>query len=190
MALKYSALRFWYWRLKDQLVHHLNIQVSFNLLVRMLPRINSQNRPELSHYRVLVRIRPNLDTSRLSVLDQPRPATALDARERRVELLLECVEAAVAVVDGLAQRTCWGLAAALAGGRQVLPEQRVVEVAAAVEVDQGLQGDLGGNVLLLLGFGDLLAEVVERGYVRVVVVLVMQLHDLTRDGGLESAIVV
>jgi hypothetical protein len=156
----------------------------------MLPSIDSQNRSELSYHRVLVRIRPNLHASRLCILDQPRPTTALDACKRRVEFLLERVEAAVAVVDGLAECACRGLAAALAGGRQVLPEQRVVEVAAAVEVDEGLQGDLCGNVLLLLGFGDLLAEVVERGYVRVVVVLVVQFHDLARDGGLEGAIVV
>ena len=63
-------------------------------------------------------------------------------------------------------------------------------MAAAVEVDQGLQGDLRLDVFFLLGFGDLLAEVVEGGYVGVVVVLVVQLHDLAGDGGFERAVVV
>jgi hypothetical protein len=60
----------------------------------------------------------------------------------------------------------------------------------SVEVDQGLQGNLGGNVVLLLGLGHLLAEVVVRGHVGVVVHLVVQLHDLAGDGRLECAIVV
>ena len=59
-----------------------------------------------------------------------------------------------------------------------------------MEVDQRLQGNLSLDVILGLGFGDLLAEVVVRGYVGVVVVLVVELHDLARDGGLEGAIVV
>jgi hypothetical protein len=42
----------------------------------------------------------------------------------------------------------------------------------------------------LLGFGDLLAEVVEGCDVCVVVVLVVEFHDLARDGGLERAVVV
>jgi len=161
-----------------------------DLLVRMLPSINTQNRPELPHYRVLVRIRPNLHTAGLCVLDQPRPSTALDARERCVELLLERVQAAIAIVNRLAERARRRLAAALAGGRQVLPKEGVVDVAAAVEVDEGLKRDLRGHVLLLLGLGDLLAEVVERGYVGVVVVLVVEFHDFARDGGLEGAVVV
>lgn len=61
---------------------------------------------------------------------------------------------------------------------------------AAVEVDQRLQRNLCLDVFLLLSLGDLLAEVVERGYVGVVVVLVVQFHDLAGDGGLERAIVV
>jgi hypothetical protein len=147
IALKYSALRFWYWRLLI-----VSIKVS---------SLNTQNRPELAHHWILVRICLDLHAARLNVLYQPRPSTSLHTRKRCVELLLERVQAAVALINGLAESACWGLTAALVGGRQVLPEERVVEVAAAVEVDHGLQGDLCGNVLLLLCFGDLLAEVVE-----------------------------
>ena len=59
-----------------------------------------------------------------------------------------------------------------------------------MEVNQGLQGNLSLDVVLGLGFGDLLAEVVVRSYVCVMVVLVVELHDLARNGGLEGAIVV
>ena len=66
----------------------------------------------------------------------------------------------------------------------------MVDVATTVEVNHRLQGNLSLDVILGLGFGDLLAEVVVRGYVCVVVVLVVKLHDLARNGGLEGAIVV
>ena len=161
-----------------------------DLLVRMLPSINTQNRLELPNNWVLIRVVPNLHTSSLRILHQPRPTTSLDTRKRRVELLLERVQAAIAIIDSLAERAGRGLAAALAGGREVLPEEGVVEVAAAVEVDHGLQGDLGGDVLLLLCLGDLFAEVVVGCDVGVVVVLVVELHNLAGDGGLEGAIIV
>jgi hypothetical protein len=161
-----------------------------DLLVRMLPSIHSQNRSELPNHRILIRIRPNLHAPRLRILDQPRPPTPLNACQCSVELLLERIQAAIAVVNRLAQRTCGGLAAALVRGRQVLPEQGVVEVAAAVEVDHGLQGDLGGDVGFGFCFGDLLGKVVVGGHVGVVVVFVVEFHDFAGDGGLEGAVVV
>jgi hypothetical protein len=159
-------------------------------VVCVLPGIHTQDGPELSNDGVLVGIRLDAHAARLGVLDQPRPPASLDAGEGDVELLLERVQAAVRVVDGRCEGAGRGLAAALGGGREVLPEEGVVDVAAAVEVDEGLQGDLGGDVVLLLGLCDLLAEVVERGHVGVVVVLVVELHDLAADGGLEGAVVV
>jgi hypothetical protein len=156
----------------------------------MLPRINPQNRPKLPNHRILIRIRPNLHTPRLHILHQPRPSTPLDARQRAIELLLERVQASIAIIDRLGQRAARGLTAARVLRGQVLPEQGVIEVAAAVEVDQRLQSDLRGDVGFGLGLGDLLAEVVEGGYVGVVVVFVVEFHDFARDGGLEGAIVV
>lgn len=156
----------------------------------MLPGVDTQDGAELSDDRVLVGIRLDAHLAGLGILHQPRPAAPLDARERGVELLLEGIEAAVRVVDGGREGAGRGLAAALGRGREVLPEERVVDVTTAVEVDERLEGDLGGDVVLLLGFGDLLAEVVERGHVGVVVVLVVEFHDLAADGGLEGAIVI
>ena len=139
---------------------------------------------------VLVGVCLDLNTASLRVLHQPGPSTTLDTRQRSVELLLESVEAAIVCVDGGRQSARRWLTAALVGRRKVLPEQRVVDVPAAMEVDERLQCNLGLDVLLLLGLLNLLAEVVERGYVGVVVVLVVQLHDLARDVGFERAIIV
>ena len=156
----------------------------------MLPGVDTEDGPELAHDGVLIRVCLDLNAAGLGVLHQPCPAAALDARQRGIELLLEGIQAAVALIDGTSELAGRGLAAALGGGRQVLPEEGVVDVAAAVEVDQGLQGDLGLDVVLGLCLGDLLAEVVVRCHVGVVVVLVVKLHDLAADGGLEGAVVI
>lgn len=61
---------------------------------------------------------------------------------------------------------------------------------AAVEVDEWLQGDLSGGVRGRRCRGKLLCEGIVRVYVGLVVFAVVELHDLARDGGLESAIVI
>lgn len=65
----------------------------------MLPRINSQQRLELSYNRVLVGICADLDLSCLSVLDKPCPTAALDTGERGVKFGLEVGEGAVGGFD-------------------------------------------------------------------------------------------
>ena len=156
----------------------------------LLPRVDTEDGAELANHRVLVGICLDLDAASLRVLHQPCPSAALNACERSVEFLLESVKAAIVGVDGSSESARWWLTTTLVGGREVLPEQGVVNVTAAVEVDERLQGNLSLDILLLLGLGNLLAEVVERGHVGVVVVLVVQFHDLAGDGGLERAIVV
>lgn len=59
-----------------------------------------------------------------------------------------------------------------------------------MEVDQRLQRDLSLDVLLVPRLGHLLAEVVERADVGLVVLVVVQLHDLARDMGFERAVVI
>ena len=61
---------------------------------------------------------------------------------------------------------------------------------AAVEVDERLQGDLRGRVGSGGGGGELLGEVVVRVYVGLVMLAVVEFHDLAGDGGLQSAIVI
>ncbi|KAF5852929.1 hypothetical protein GGP41_001493 [Bipolaris sorokiniana] len=139
----------------------------------LLPRVDTEDGAELANHRVLVGICLDLDAASLRVLHQPCPSAALNACERSVEFLLESVKAAIVGVDGSSESARWWLTTTLVGGREVLPEQGVVNVTAAVEVDERLQGNLSLDILLLLGLGNLLAEVVERGHVGVVVVLVV-----------------
>lgn len=130
------------------------------------------------------------DLAGLLVLDEPSPATALDASKSSVHLVLEFAEAAVGRVNGLGERARRGLTTAGVLWGQVLPEEGVVQVSTTVKVDSGLEGDLGRDVTLGLGLLELLNGVVVVGDIGVVVVLVVQLHDLSGDGGLESTVVV
>lgn len=81
--------------------------------------------------------------------------------------------------------------AAVAGGRsQVLPEEGVVDVSTTVEVEQGrglggLAGVAGG-----VGLGNGVEGRVEAADVGLVVLGVVQLHDLGRDVGLKGVVVV
>lgn len=118
------------------------------------------------------------------VLNKPSPTTTLDAGQSGVHLLLELLEATVGGVDSLGQSTRWGLTTTSALGSQVLPEEGVVQVATTVEVDERLQGDLGGDVTLVLSLLELFNSGVVAGDIGVVVVLVVQFHDLAVDGGL------
>lgn len=59
-----------------------------------------------------------------------------------------------------------------------------------MEVDEWLLGDLGLDVTLVLGLLELLDGGVVGGDIGVVVLGVVQLHDLAADGGLERAVVV
>jgi hypothetical protein len=74
--------------------------------------------------------------------------------------------------------------------RQILPEEGMVDMAASVEVDQGLQRNLGLDVLLLLCCCELFGRRIETVNIGLVMVLVVELHDFTGDGGFERAIVI
>jgi len=156
----------------------------------MLPSINTQDRPELPNNRVLVRIRLDPNRTSLGILHQPRPTRSLNTGQRGVEFLLHRVQRSVVRINSLGQTARWRLAAAGVLGRQVFPEERVVDVAAAVEVDERLCCDLRLDVAGLDCFGHFLGLCVERGYVGVVVLAVVQLHDLAADGWLQRAVVV
>lgn len=74
------------------------------------------------------RVGLDANVASLGVLHQPSPAATLDAGEGSVELLLELLEAAVALVDSLGQSTGWRLSTTLGLGSKVLPEESVVNV--------------------------------------------------------------
>lgn len=116
----------------------------------MLPSIDAKQRTELAHDGILVLpthqqtpslfepmgskgthgISLDLDASSLCVLHQPCPSTTLDTGQGGIELLLEGFQTTIAVVDGFCELARWWLAATLLARRQVLPEERVVDVTA------------------------------------------------------------
>lgn len=95
----------------------------------MLPRVDTEDGTELTNNRVLVLVRLDTDVAGLDVLDEPCPTATLNTCEGGIELLLESVKAAVALVDLLRKSARRRLAAALRLGCEVLPEESVVDVA-------------------------------------------------------------
>jgi hypothetical protein len=77
-----------------------------------------------------------------------------------------------------------------AGRGKVLPEQGVVEVASAMEVEERRDAGSLCKIALALGLGDRLQRGVETSHIGLVVLLVVQLHDLTGDVRLKGTIVV
>ena len=148
----------------------------------MLPHINTKDGHLASNNGILVLC--GHDAQTLTIFHQPSPSAPLQAEQGLTKRRLEAVERAPDLGDlsderGRALRLGFGRAC----GGQVLPEERVVDVSAAVELDGGLKGDLTGDV----GSGGVRLEgVVEVGDVGLVVLGVMELHDLGGDAGLEG----
>ena len=158
-----------------------------------------------------------IDIARAAGTHEPAPAGALDGSGRRVELGGELVDGAPGLDDGILEgAVAEDTAVALAlrrGTREVLPEEGVVDVTcvaaqsaysfrycrnrtarrgctrvaltSAVELEGSLEGDalLGGG---RLGVG--LLGGVEGVHVGLVVLLVVKLHDLLGDVGLERIV--
>lgn len=186
----------------------------------MLPSVNPQQRHKLPNDRILIlhpssakfsppsqipnsrthSISPHPNAPRLLILHQPSPPTPLNPRQFRIHHLLQIFHAPKRRLDLLPQLPARRLPPTTAPGRQVLPKQAVVDVPAAVEIDEGLQGDLLGDGVRATGGGgggggglqlaELGGEVVEGVDVGGVVVFVVELHDAAGDGGLEGGVVV
>lgn len=102
----------------------------------MLPHVDTEYGHALGNG-VLVLGRNDGKTGGL-IPDEPAPAAAGDAQQGSVEGGLELVEAAPDSCDfGDELGSRLGLGGRVGGGGQVLPEEGVVDVAAAVEVDGG-----------------------------------------------------
>jgi hypothetical protein len=84
----------------------------------------------------------------------------------------------------------WLAATVLVSRSQVLPEQSVVQVTAAVEVEK--RRNSGGlcEITLGLGFANRLESTVEAIDIGLVVLGVVQFHDLARNVWLESTVVI
>lgn len=156
----------------------------------MLPHIHPKDR-RLPHAnnRILIFRRHNRQPRHLPIfnLDQPTPPASLDAQQRRIELLLELLLPTPRLLNQLAQLgRRLELSLAAVGRREVLPEEGVIDVAAAVEADSGLELDLGRDVRGRGGGVDGLEGFVEVGYVGLVVLGVVEFHNLLGYGGLEG----
>lgn len=101
----------------------------------MLPHIHPKNRNRIRN-RVLVLRADNLQLALCLVTNQPSPATALQAHQNSIKSSFKFLHAAPLALDGLFEgRRHVNIGLVRAIGRQVLPEQGVVDVAAAVELD-------------------------------------------------------
>lgn len=96
----------------------------------------------------------------------------------------------LSLISTYLELSLWLTTAILVGRRQVLPEQSVVDVSTAVEVEERRDAGSLGRVALGLGLGQGLDSAVEAVDVGLVVLGVVQLHDLARDVRLECAVVV
>mmetsp|Transcript_22573 Transcript_22573/g.64946 ORF Transcript_22573/g.64946 Transcript_22573/m.64946 type:complete len:214 (+) Transcript_22573:291-932(+) len=157
----------------------------------MLPHINAKKGDKTGSRleRVLIGTGGNLQTAGLWVEAQPTPPAALNSNGGRRHLLLHLLHTTKRLGDGGLEGAT-GLNRAAALGGQVLPEQGVVQMAAAVEFHRSLQSDDGRNVTGRYGGIELLKGGVEVGHVRVVVLGVVQSHGLGTNDGFEGIVVV
>ena len=155
----------------------------------MLPNIHAEEGREAGGgARVLVRGGGDGELTRCLVVPEPSPTGTLHGDRLGRELGLECVEGAEIALDH-GQQLALGRRALTRRGK-VLPEDGMVDVAASVELDGALQGYHRGDVPLQLRLSVLLHRRVEVGDVRLMVLGVVQLHDLAADDGLEGAVIV
>ena len=154
----------------------------------MLPDVDSEERHESRGglQRILIGAGGDAQPLGGGVEGEPSPSGALDGDSGGAEFVLHGLEGAEVALDGGLEASL-GLAAA---GREVLPEDGVIDVPAAVESNGGLESDGGGDVSLRQRLRSLLLGDVEIVDVGGVVLGVMQLHDLSRNRGLQCSEVV
>jgi hypothetical protein len=66
----------------------------------------------------------------------------------------------------------------------------MIDMSAAMEVDQWLQSNLCGDIFFVFCGCELLGGSIEAVDIGLVVVLVVKLHDLSGDGGLERTVII
>lgn len=158
-------------------------------VVRVLPHINTEDWDfALANNGILILCcddsKPLLLTG--LDLDEPAPATALYAQQRCVERLLELVLVTpyrLDLPDELGGRgaLCFGRAC----WSQILPEERVVDMPTSVELDALLERDLRRDVGSVHSLSLTLECSIQIRDVRLVVLAMVQLHDLGGDVGFQ-----
>jgi hypothetical protein len=156
----------------------------------MFPSIDTKQGLVSADDRVLVGICLDGDIPSLSVFDQPSPTRALNSRQGGIKFLLEVFQTTVGSVDGFRQLARGGFTTARFLGRKIFPEEAMVEMATTMEVDQGLDGNHGGDVTIGLSRSELVSSGIVTVHVGLVVLAVVQFHDLPGDRWLKGAIIV
>jgi len=154
----------------------------------VLPDINADEGNQ-GQERVLVGGGGDLDAVGLGVNTEPAPAGTLNTQSSGGELSLEILKTAEGLNDGLLKRaigedTTVALTLGI-GGCEILPEEGVVDVTTAIELQGSLESDpLFGSG----GLGVGLLSGIQSVNIRLMVLRVVKLHDLTADVGLESIV--
>jgi len=139
----------------------------------VLPDVDTNDR-DVREQRILIRRGDNLEHLRPRVIPEPAPPAALNPSRARIELRLERIDRAKVALERSLQLAVFEPAAALLRGSEVLPEERVVDVASAIELERGLERDLFARRRRL----DVrLFCCIETVHVGLVVLFVMELHD-------------
>ena len=160
-------------------------------IICVFPYINAKEGDKTSSglERILIGTGGDLETAGLGIETEPTPPTSLNGDGGRRHLLFHLLNSAERFGDGSLQGAA-GLDRAGTLGGQVLPEQSVVQMAAAVEFERPFQSDDARNVASRNGGIELLQGSVEVGHVGVVVLGVVQSHGLGADDGLEGVVIV
>ena len=154
----------------------------------MFPHVQHEQRDRRNgHILMLIKQLERHQALRNCVPCEHCPAGTLQTGRSCGELSLECVERSEEFLDGFSQ-LAFRLAAAVR--RHVLPENRVVGVATEVERQILLQLVDRGEVALLLRFGKLFEGGVSAGHICVVMLVVVQLHNLAGNVRFQRGVVV
>lgn len=121
----------------------------------------------------------SVDTCKTQLYNQV--SLTLDASSGSVELLDELIKGAKFLVNGRSQSTLGEGSTTLTLGSQVLPKDSVIDVSTTVELEGVLKGELLGQVIGLEGTLELLFSGIESIDIGLVMLGVVELHDLSVD---------
>src|SRR5699024_10687247 len=112
---------------------------------------------------------------------EPAPTRALDTGGRGLKCGLELLNATKFTFNSFLQVTVADVTTAFFMRCKVLPEETVVDVTTAIELDLVLELDLLGEIASSRCIGELFLSFVQTFDVGSVVLVVMQRHDLLGD---------
>mmetsp|Transcript_13628 Transcript_13628/g.23932 ORF Transcript_13628/g.23932 Transcript_13628/m.23932 type:complete len:249 (+) Transcript_13628:107-853(+) len=161
-------------------------------VVSVLPDINAKQRHQAGGGLEGILVGGGGDSEALAglVVAEPAPSAALHSNRGSSQSGLHTVQGAILGLDHVQQVAVFNLASTLLSGGKVVEENGVVQVSTPVELDALLQGNDLGDVVLVQSLAELLVERVQVGDVGLVVLAVVDLHDLSRDERLKLGVVI